>query len=327
MLKFNSTVVFIIGIFTLITHPFYLVAQKTVNVRKVNSALSKDHERLGNSSVFIVPPPGFASIKGLNGIMKESVNASIIVLELTGQFESTARLFGAQAMREKNITVKHEEEIQFNGYPGFYVEAEQPSANGKYAKMVLAFGVDSTTLIINASLPAHQMDSTGQALKKAMFTAVYRKFNASPFSNAANYDIDVTGSPFILAKSASNSLVYTTDGKMPTENPEKTALLTTKSEGKLEFRDKKTFATDRIKQLPGIVAIQIDSIAEVTVNGLPAVEIIAYGEDRYTKEKKMIYQLMAFVDFTYYMVLGTTSGQFDQNLLMFQKIAKTLRLK
>ncbi|MBL0080930.1 MAG: hypothetical protein IPP37_00040 [Saprospiraceae bacterium] len=151
--------------------------------------------------------------------------------------------------------------------------------------MVLAFGVDSTTLIINASLPALHMDSTGQALKKAMFTAVYRKFNASPFSNAANYDIDVTGSPFILAKSASNSLVYTTDGKMPTENPEKTALLTTKSEGKLEFRDKKTFATDRIKQLPGIVAIQIDSIAEVTVNGLPAVEIIAYGEDRYTKEK------------------------------------------
>ncbi|MBL0084627.1 MAG: hypothetical protein IPP37_20310 [Saprospiraceae bacterium] len=129
--------------------PFTLVAKGSQG-EKVQSALSKDHERLGNSSVFIVPPPGFASIKGLNGIMKESVNASIIALELTGQFESTARLFGAQAMREKNITVKHEEEILFNGYPGFYVEAEQPSANGKYAKMVLAFGVDSTTLIINA---------------------------------------------------------------------------------------------------------------------------------------------------------------------------------
>ncbi|MBL0080929.1 MAG: hypothetical protein IPP37_00035 [Saprospiraceae bacterium] len=72
-------------------------------MRNVQSALSKDHERLGNSSVFIVPPPGFASIKGLNGIMKESVNASIIVLELTGQFESTARLFGAQAMRKKTL--------------------------------------------------------------------------------------------------------------------------------------------------------------------------------------------------------------------------------
>lgn len=306
---------------------FGVSAQKANKVRTIQSALSKNHERLGKSSVFIVPPQGFSSISGLNGMMKESDNASIIVLELPGDWETTSRMFGAQAMREKNIAVRHEEEIIYNGYPGYYVEAEQPSANGTYTKMVLSFGVDSLTIIVNVSLPSSQKDSLRQVLKNVLFTTVYRKFDPSPFTAAANYEIDITGSPLVLAKSASNSLVYTTDGKIPTENSEKTALLTTRSEGKLEFRDKKMFATERIKQLPGITAIEIESIQETFVNGLTAVEITAYGEDRYSKEKILVYQLMAFADYTYYMVIGTTSAQFDKNKAMFQQIAKTLRLK
>ena len=303
-----------------------LFAQQKNKVREIKNALSKDHVRLGNSSVLMIAPENFASVKGLNGIMDESSNTSMIVLEIPGTLESTARMFGANAMREKNINVQLEEELFVNDYPGYYVEAEQTTPTAVYKKYMLSFGVDSVTVILNASFPKSKEDSIGALVKKSMFSVVYRQFIAGANAAIANYDLDLAGSPFKLARSASNSQVFTTDGKMPTENPDKTALLASRSEGRLEFRNKIEFANDRLKQLPGIINLKIENTEEKTVNGLSAVELIAYAEDRYTKERKLIYQLMFFKDYTYYLVIGTCSGNFESNLEQFKKVAHTLHL-
>lgn len=303
-----------------------LFAQLKSKVKEIKNALSKDHERLGNSSVLLVAPENFASVKGLNGIMQESSNTSIIVLEIPGSLESTSRMFGANAMREKNINVRVEEELMINDYPGYYIEAEQATPTSVYKKYMLSFGVDSVTVILNASFPKSKEDSIGALIKKSIFSVVYRKFVGGTSTGVANYDLDLSGSPFKLARSASNSQVFTTDGKMPTENPDKTALLSSRSEGRLEFRNKIEFANDRLKQLPGIINLKIEHTEEKTVNGLSAVELVAYAEDRYTKEKKLIYQLMFFKDYTYYLVIGTCSGNFEPNLEQFKKVAHTLHL-
>ncbi|MFN8318843.1 MAG: hypothetical protein U0V54_05410 [Saprospiraceae bacterium] len=327
MKHFNKSALVLIGFVLTMISIQSASAQLKDKVRNIQNGLSKDHVRLGNGSVLIVPPENFTSVSGLNGLMQESSNTSIIALELNGSLESTSRMFGAKAMREKNINVLKEEELYINGNLGYYIEAEQATPTAVYTKYMLSFGVDSITIILNASMPKTKTDSIGAAIKKSIFSVIYRKFVPNTSQPVANYEIDVTNSPFQLARSASNSQVYTTDGKMPTENPDKTALLATRSEGRLEFRNKVEFATDRLKQLPAIVNLSIQSTEEKEVNGQPAVEIVAYGEDRYTHEKKLIYQLMSFAEFTYYLVIGTCSGNFDTNLELFRKVALTLRLK
>ena len=90
---------------------------------------------------------------------------------------------------------------------------------------MLSFGVDSITIILNASMPKTKQTASGLQLKVDLFCDLPQICSQYPHNRFANYEIDVTNGPFQLARSASNSQVYTTDGKMPTENPDKTALL------------------------------------------------------------------------------------------------------
>ena len=157
-----------------------------------------------------------------------------------------------------------EEELYINGNLGYYIEAEQATPTG------LLFTPNTCSLLVlthyhhpQCQHAQNKTDSIGAAIKsRSFFCMIYRKFVPNTSQPIANYEIDVTNSPFQLARSASNSQVYTTDGKMPTENPDKTALLATRSEGRLEFRNKVEFATDRLKQLPAIVNLSIQSTEE-----------------------------------------------------------------
>lgn len=61
------------------------------------------------------------------------------------------------------------------------------------------------------------------------------------------------------------------------------------------------------------------------LQGMSGYEIVGEGITKSSGRKELVYQVMLFTDNGYYIILGTTGSDFDQNLELFKKVARTLK--
>jgi hypothetical protein len=73
--------------------------------------------------------------------------------------------------------------------------------------------------------------------------------------------------------------------------------------------------------------INEDKINEIEIDGISGYEITAEGLEKTNGKKELVYQVMLYIDNGYYMIIGTAKTDFDTNLELFKKVAKTLKRK
>ncbi|MEI9910996.1 MAG: hypothetical protein WDO71_15780 [Bacteroidota bacterium] len=188
---------------------------------------------------------------------------------------------------------------------------------------MLIFGDTKQTVLVNGIYPEASKDIEAK-VKDALLSTVY---NASQNENpldAATFTIDITGTDFKLIKYISSSLVYSTDGKIPTEKP---TLIVGNSIAKVPVENQKKYAEERLKKLPGGEHNVVREIKEITIDNLKGFEIIGDGKTKDDKAE-LIYQVMLFTDEGgYYILVGQAKEEFEKNLETFKKIAKTFKRK
>ena len=72
---------------------------------------------------------------------------------------------------------------------------------------------------------------------------------------------------------------------------------------------------------------KIHSIKPITLSGLSGYEITAEGVDRKKGTPEQAYQVMLFVDNSYYILFGSSEGDFENNLKVFKKLVRTFKVK
>ena len=122
----------------------------------------------------------------------------------------------------------------------------------------------------------------------------------------------------------SGSLLYSTDGKIPTEKP---TLIVGNSISKVSSQNQKQYAEERLKKLPRGEFNVIKEINNITIDNLKGYEIIADGKTK-DDNSELVYQVMLFNDKgDYYIIVGIAKEEFQKNLDTFKKIAKTFKRK
>ncbi|NBP70438.1 MAG: hypothetical protein EBU52_17100 [Cytophagia bacterium] len=121
---------------------------------------------------------------------------------------------------------------------------------------------------------------------------------------------------------------YTIDGKVPTESSDKTTFIVGISIANVQTVDKKLTAITRIKRMPyNDLKVDENKINEIEIDGIYGYEIVGEGLDKANGTKELIYQVMLFTDNGYYIIVGTAKTDFQQNLELFKKVARTLKRK
>ena len=144
---------------------------------------------------------------------------------------------------------------------------------------------------------------------------------------AVPFTVNTEDTKLKFAKSISGTLLYTVDGKVPTDSHDKTSFIVGLSLANLETVDKKLTAISRMKRRPYTdLIINENSVNEVEIDGISGYEIIGEGVDK-SDAKELVYQVMLFTDNGYYIILGAAKDNFEQNLELFKKVARTLRRK
>jgi len=145
--------------------------------------------------------------------------------------------------------------------------------------------------------------------------------------SAVSFSINTENTKLKFAKNMSGSLLYTVDGKVPTGSEDKTSFIAGLSLANIQTIDKKLTAINRIKKLPFTeIKIVEEQILPIEIDGISGYEIVADGFNE-SGVKEMIFQVMLFTDNGYYIMIGTTQNDFQNNLDLFKKVSKTLKRK
>jgi len=279
--------------------------------------------KVSGTKCSLIPPSGFVAASTFSGFQNTETGASIMINELPVPYQSLVDGFTADALKTRGMTLISKQTIDFNNSKATLINVTQPANGTTYIKQMLIFGDSKGTVLVNGIYPEASKDIEVK-IKDALLSTVY---NASQNDNpldAATFTIDISDTDFKLIKYMSGSLLYSTDGKIPTEKP---TLIVGNSIAKVPTQNQKQYAEERLKKLPGGEQNVIKEIKEITIDNLRGYEIVADGK---TKDDKLelVYQVMLFNDKgDYYIIVGQAKEEFQKNLEAFKKITKTFKRK
>lgn len=279
--------------------------------------------KVSGTKCSLIPPNGFVAATTFSGFQNAETGASIMINELPAPYQTLVDGFTAEALKSRGMILLKKQTIDFNGSKATLINLTQ-SANGTiYLKQMLVFGDTKGTVLVNGIYPESSKDIESQ-IKGALLSTVYNDSQKENPLEAATFTIDIKDTDFKLIKYMSGSLLYSTDGKIPTEKP---TLIVGNSIAKVASQNQKKYAEERLKKLPRGEFSVIREIQEVTIDNLKGFEIVADGKTKKNKTE-LVYQVMLFNENgDYYIIVGQTKDDFEKYLKSFKKIAKTFKRK
>ena len=266
----------------------------------------------------MIPPEGFVISPNFSGFQNNETGSSIIIVDLPTDFAELDKSFTKDALKSKGITLISKEKVKHNNSDASLIKVSQKGNGINYLKQILVFGEDSKTVIVNAVYP-EKYKSFENEIYKSLLTVKYDDKQISDPLSAAPFSINTDGTSYQFVKSMVNSLLFTGDGKLPSE---KGLLIVSASLGEFSAIDQKEFAVERFKKLPNGTEAIIKKVENITISDMKGFEIIAEG-----KEKEMQYQVILFAPEKYYLIYGEAKTDLEKNLEIFKKVAKTFMVK
>lgn len=314
----NKPLLTFIGIFVIISS----FAQDEINNTK-----TEKHQPVAGTKFFLIPPAGFVSANNFQGFQQLNTGASILLMEIPGPFSETTKGFTEQGLKTKGMQLKSKDAIRINGNQGLIITAEQSAYGNDYNKYILVYGDAQATYMINGTFPAKFADLAGD-IRQAILSVVYESAIKVDPLGGVSFSIVTEDTKLKFGKNMSGMLIYTVDGKLPPEVSDKTSFMAGISIANVRTTDFKQAAIDRLKKLP-YTNLKIDErkINPVEIDGITGYEVVGEGLDKPNGTIEFVYQVMLFTDKEYYIMVGTTKSEFEQNLELFKKVARTFKRK
>lgn len=281
------------------------------------------HVKIPGTKCSLIPPGDFLPASNFGGFQHPENGASIMVNELPAPYGEISNAFTAEALQSKGMTLISKEVVDFNGRKATYLTVSQPAGVINYLKQMLMFGEGDKTVLVNGIYPV-EAKAIEPAIKAALLSTVYDANQAEDPLAAVIFSVDVSGSGLKFTQYLSGMLMYTEDGKVPTD---KAMFLAGNTLRQVAVGDKKQFSVERLKQLPGGEHSQVKKIEPITIDNLSGYEIIAQGKNK-KLEDELIYQVMLYTDEgTYFILVGLAAADQEKNLAAFKKITQTFKRK
>ncbi len=268
----------------------------------------------------MIAPPGFQLAQSFSGFSNDSLRASIMVSDVPTSLKTIAAGFTKEKLQVSGLRLISRDSINVQNKPALFLEVSQKVGEIDYLKKILLFGDSTTTTIVNGIYPATAAH-LGKPIQNALLSIEFNnKLDDDPM-HAVNFTIDTIGSGLLLAKYQNGTLLFSKDGKIPTTAP---TLIVGSSFSAQNIADKKQFSIDRLKQLPGGLTAQIQSLIPVKQGNLEGFEIVASAKI-YSDKEDLLYQCLLFdKKGNYFMVVGLANIEMTKNLQVFRKMAESL---
>jgi hypothetical protein len=289
----------------------------------ISGAQSATRLRIPGTGCSLAIPAGYTPAATFSGFQNEKTGAFIMLNELPAPLKVVTEGFSEAAMRGRGMKLLKTEPVTVRDKPATMMSVTQEARGTTIRKFLLVFGHGDATTLVTAGFPE------GAAVDADSLQLVIRSIECNPNLaadplEAAPFRLDISGTEFKPVKFVGGSLLYSTDGKVPTDKP---VLIAGSSLGKTEISSRRAFAEKRLRQLPGAEKATLGEPTEVTVDGMAGYEIVAEGSGK-NGNAALVYEMMLFAeDGLYYVVVGQAAERTPALLETYRKVAKSFKRK
>ena len=278
--------------------------------------------------VWLAPPAGHAPGNGYFGYQWADLGASLIVAELRAPSAEMVAGFDAENLAKQGMTLLEATDAKFGQHKGKLIHATQRANGALYEKWLAVFGDEKRTVLITVNLPDALDDELAAQFKAAVLGAVWDPtLQVDPFAVLPWTITQPQGLAF--ATNIGPTLLFTEDGEpVQKDKPASARLLVGPSAGEAKIADARKFAESRVRKLPGMAGLELESSVEFSAGGRTGWEIVARATDRDSGQELLLHQVLLVGQSDYVLFVGQCAReQRDTWLPRFQACAASWKLK
>ncbi|MFM9942340.1 MAG: hypothetical protein ACKVP7_22890 [Hyphomicrobiaceae bacterium] len=244
------------------------------------------------SRVAIDLPDGFEPAQLFSGFMHEGLGVSLVIVEMPGRaYDELVKGLTPEALASKGVTNTRRAQLNRSD-AHVYIQGEQASAAGDFAKFFVVFREGDVTALITANVQKASIDK-GQVrsvdIEAALASARIQDVaaDAKPlFSLAYLGPFKPAGSFLGTAKA------YTLDDapQAPAAVSGRPMLIVAPSLDRRPVPKPEDYALQLIMGLSGLVDVKITDRTAVTYGGLAGIEVEATARERESGAEMLLYQ-------------------------------------
>ncbi|MFT6500884.1 MAG: hypothetical protein ACJASQ_000994 [Crocinitomicaceae bacterium] len=291
----------------------------------IENIITKEHKNVTGTKVSLIPAIGFTKADNFNGFQQNESGSSIMVVEMPTSISALKVTFTKEALLSQGIELEEIKELKINDLSAILITGSQSANGALFSKIILVIGNDNEVVLINCAYP-NGFTEIGKEITKSILSVVYLEDLEVDPLDGVDYTVNTDSTDLILAKSIANSLIYTHDGKFPTESGSKANLIIAKSHSRVSIEDRKLFALNRIKQTPFDIE-EIDSTVALSIDRITGYGVYAKGVSQSSGIKYELYQVILFSDHMYYIFFGSTALDDKKTLEEMRLIVESFERK
>ncbi len=293
---------------------------------EINNNYDAAYINIPGTKVSLIPAKGFKISNRFSGLEDELSGSSIMITEIPGDVHKIMLGFDKKYLFKAGIIVESQVYYKINSYDALFIIGKQSAYERIYEKYMLIIGDIQTSYLLSASVLSTAPDNHKKEVKASLLSVIYNPESTAKPSDRFDFSIDVSGTLLKKGNLMLSSLTYTDDGNVPSKTENKTSVTVRKSKLIKELTEsEKQELTKKIFELyPKEITGDINICKEIKGNYLSGYEMYAIGTNKDTEKPELIYLAVFFNGKEYYVFTGLTYGNFEKNLEMFRKVAKTL---
>ncbi len=290
---------------------------------KVKIKKEGKHQQLPGTKIFIVGPENYELIGSLIRFQKDD-STFIQAVETPVNFtEQKAK--GIQAFEEaKGLSSSYQKEFKLGDYDAFLIYGPDNKRPG-CDQILLLFGDKEFGAMIVGEIPRNN-EKTRQEVLAALLTAYVDKSATADYSALQNFTVDVSKSEFRFFRNASQTFLYTIDGKGDFNIPFQDEIMIMTLPPMDNFDARKAYAQSMIQRYKNDgISIPDFEEKEIKINSESAYEITFTGE--FQGKSVKVYQVVTGDNKATILFCGLAYTRQEELFEQFKDVAQTLRTK
>ena len=278
-----------------------------------------------SSRVTIDLPEGYEPASLFSGFTHERLGVSFVVVEMPGKaYEELEAGMTPEALAAKGVRNARRLKLE-RAEPHVYMQAEQTSAAGDYAKFFVVFRDSAVTALITANVQKASLekgDVKSADIERALASARVAE-TAAPAKDL--FKLGYLGAFKPAGVFLGTARVYTLDGQSaPAERSVgRPMVIVTPSLDRRVVPRPEEYADGLIASLAGTTDTRVTERRRMTIAGLEGVELVATAKDRDGGAEIALYQaLLLAKGGGYFRIVGQTgAADRERHLAEFRRIA------
>jgi hypothetical protein len=284
-----------------------------------------DKVRVPGTQTMLEPPAGFTPSERFPGFERADLQSSVVITEVPAPVGELSKAMTKEALASQGMTLLSSRTQTVDGRERLLLHVAQQAAGVDFLKWMLLSGDQNKSSMVVGTYPKSAESKVGGAVKAAVLSAVPAAAGGGDVFEGLRFRVTATPTLKISTRMG-NMLLLTETGNRPPVGPNEALYVVGSSLGSTAMGGLKDFSQARASQTAALKDVRNFKGRDMKLDGLPAYELTADGNDVRSGAAMKLYQVIAADGDGYFIAQGlVATARAKQSIAEFQRVTNSFK--